>query len=66
MAFNFAFGLSHGRFVFERTMFGYARESFSVVTLLVVAVSYIIFISNVQRSPLSQNVAAIHVEKILP
>ena len=45
--------------------FAYARTSFVVVTLLVLAVSYIIVILNVRRSRYLQNVAALQAERKL-
>ena len=45
--------------------FAYARTSFDVVNLLVLAVSYIIIIRKVQRNPHSQDVAALQVERTL-
>jgi len=45
--------------------FAYARTSFDVVTLLVLAVSYIIVILNVRRSRYLKNVAALQAERKL-
>ena len=45
--------------------FTYARTSIDVVNLLVLAVSYIIIIRNVQRNPHSQDVAALQAERKL-
>ena len=46
-------------------VFQYAWASFSLLTLLVLTVSYIIVIVNVQRNPHSQNHGSIHMERKL-
>ena len=45
--------------------FSYAWVSFSILTLLVLVVSYILIILNVRRSPHSQNHGSIHTERKL-
>ena len=45
--------------------FPYVWASFSILTLLVLLVSYIIIIFNVQRSPHSQSHGSIHIERKL-
>jgi len=49
----------------SKQAFRYAWASFSVLTLLVLKVSYIIIIVNVQRSPHSQHHSSIHTERKL-
>ena len=51
--------------ILSKEAFGYAWASFSAVTLLVLAVSYIIIIVNVQSSPHSQHHGSIHKERKL-
>jgi len=51
--------------VLSEEVFQYAWASFSVVTLLVLAVCYIIIIVDVQRSPHSQHYGSIHKERKL-
>jgi len=51
--------------VLSEEVFQYAWASFSVVTLLVLAVCYIIIIVNVQRSPHSQHYGSVHKERKL-
>ena len=46
-------------------VFRYAWPSFSLLTLLVLTVSYIIVIVNVQRNPHSQTHGSIHMERKL-
>ena len=48
-----------------KELFQYAWASFSLLTLLVLTVSYIIVIVNVQRNPHSQNHGSIHMERKL-
>ena len=47
------------------TAFAYAWASFCVVTLLVLTISYLIILLNVQKSPHSQNVGAFQTERKL-
>jgi len=49
----------------SKQAFRYALASFSVLTLLVLTVSYVIIIVNVQRSPHSQHHGSIHTERKL-
>jgi len=65
--YNFATRLSPGLLVLNESYsaFAYARTSFDVVNLLLLAVSYIIIILNVHRRPHSQNIAALHAERKL-
>ena len=51
--------------VLSEEVFQYAWASFSVVTLLVLAVCYIIIIVDVQRSPHSQHYGSVHKERKL-
>ena len=49
----------------QHTAFAYAWASFCVVTLLVLTISYLIILLNVQKSPHSQNVGALQTERKL-
>ena len=60
-AFSLAFGMS----IVSQEVFPYAWASFSAVTLLVLAVCYIIIILNVRSNPHSQHRGSIHKERKL-
>ena len=51
--------------ILSQDKFPYAWTSFNVLTLIVITLSYIIIIVNVQRSPHSQHHGSIHKEKKL-
>ena len=59
--FSLAFGMS----IVSQEVFPYAWASFSAVTLLVLAVCYIIIILNVRSNPHSQHRGSIHKERKL-
>ena len=60
-AFTLAFAMS----ILSKEVYHYACASFSAVTLLVLAVSYIIIFVNVQSNPRSQHRGSVHKEKKL-
>jgi len=60
-----SFTLAFVMIIASQPTFPYARASFSAVTLLVLAVCYIIIIVNVQSNPQSQHHGSVHKEKKL-
>ena len=59
------FAIAFGMASLSEEAFWYAWTSFSVLTLLVLTVSYIMIIVNVQRSPHSQHHGSVHTERRL-